>query len=406
MAEGNVVGETTTDLRVKHARQLAELKDAHAVQIRLLQEAITEERKETALTQRQFEQTLHIKYDHLLTALQEKVKAENEAKLERALDDLEKSARKESERARQLFEAQQAAEAALSVKFKGIVADLRKSWEEEEISRARQLEERLRAHYSTVLEHMEAQLQMALQLQDEADKQWTEDIKARNRQQLDAMRLFEAKCRRLYDTRLQEYVQKTDQQIAEYETQLLQVGSTLALERGRLEGRHRRMKLACYRWRSQYQQEVDGRYRELISTLEDKYLQEISAILEASNNATTYSAPSTMPRTPRQSSLPSAKEMRMEIQRLSKENHLTHQDTENLLGSLLDATSTSAILVSQYEHLVSQIKSGSGGTGVAARSAHPPAHAHLSHASSVKPASSSRTTGTPATTLKLSSSHH
>lgn len=402
MAEGNVVGETTADLRVKHARQLAELKDAHAVQIRLLQEAIAEERKEAALTQRQFEQTLHIKYDHLLTALQEKVKAENEAKLERALDDLEKSARKESERARQLFEAQQAAEAALSVKFKGIVADLRKSWEEEEISRARQLEERLRAHYSTVLEHMEAQLQMALQLQDEADKQWTEDVELRNKQQIDAMRLFEAKCRRLYDTRLQEYVQKTDQQITEYETQLLQVGSTLALERGRLEGRHRRMKLACYRWRSEYQQEVDGRYRELISALEDKYLQEISAILE--NSATTSSGTSTLPR--RQSSLPSAKEMRIEIQRLSKEHLLTHQDTENLLGSLLDATPTSAILVSQYEHVVAQIKSGSGGTG--ARTAHPPAHAHLTHSTSVpaKSATSSSTKTTPSTTLKLSSTHH
>ena len=406
------MGETTPDLRVKHARQLAELKDAHVVHIRLLQEAIAEERKEAALTQRQFEQTLHIKYDHLLTALQEKVKAENEAKLERALDDLEKSARKESERARQLFEAQQAAEAALSVKFKGIVADLRKSWEEEEISRARQLEERLRAHYSTVLEHMEAQLQMALQLQDEADKQWTEDVELRNKQQIDAMRLFEAKCRRLYDTRLQEYVQKTDQQITEYETQLLQVGSTLALERGRLEGRHRRMKLACYRWRSEYQQEVDGRYRELISALEDKYLQEISAILE--NSATTSSGTSTLPRTPRQSSLPSAKEMRIEIQRLSKEHLLTHQDTENLLGSLLDATPTSAILVSQYEHVVAQIKSGSGGTGArtahppAHAHAHPPAHAHLTHSTSVpaKSATSSSTKTTPSTTLKLSSTHH
>lgn len=32
------------------------------------------------------------------------------------------------------------------------------------------MEERLRSHYSTVLEHMEAQLAMALQLQDDADR--------------------------------------------------------------------------------------------------------------------------------------------------------------------------------------------------------------------------------------------
>ena len=34
----------------------------------------------------------------------------------------------------------------------------------------RHLEDRLRSHYSAVLEHMEAQLQMALQLQDDADR--------------------------------------------------------------------------------------------------------------------------------------------------------------------------------------------------------------------------------------------
>lgn len=64
------------------------------------------------------------------------------------------------------------------------MGDLRKSWEEEEASRAKQLEERLRNHYSAVLEHMESQLQMALKLQDEADRQWMEDVEARNKQQV------------------------------------------------------------------------------------------------------------------------------------------------------------------------------------------------------------------------------
>ena len=54
----------------------------------------------------------------------------------------------------------QSAELAVSNKFKHLVGDLRKSWEEEEASRAKQLEERLRNHYSAVLEHMESQLQM------------------------------------------------------------------------------------------------------------------------------------------------------------------------------------------------------------------------------------------------------
>ena len=136
---------------------------------------------------------------------------------------MERSARLESERARQMFEAQQNAETIVSNKFKNLVSDLRRSWEEEEASRAKQLEERLRNHYSAVLEHMESQLQMALRLQDEADKQWMEDVEARNKQQVTTMKAFEDKCRRLYDTRLTEYVERTDQQLTEYEEQLLQV---------------------------------------------------------------------------------------------------------------------------------------------------------------------------------------
>lgn len=63
---------------------------------------------------------------------------------------LQRSARIESERAKQSFEIQQEAELTLSQKFKGIVSDLRRSWEEEETGRAMQLEERLRSHYSVV----------------------------------------------------------------------------------------------------------------------------------------------------------------------------------------------------------------------------------------------------------------
>ncbi len=96
---------------------------------------------------------------------------------------MEKNARIESERAKQSFETQQTVEKALryhifinlllnsltysptlSAKFKSIVGDLRHSWEEEELARAKQMEERLRSHYSAVLEHMEAQLKMALQV--------------------------------------------------------------------------------------------------------------------------------------------------------------------------------------------------------------------------------------------------
>jgi hypothetical protein len=53
--------------------------------------------------------------------------------MRRALEDLERSARLESERARQMFEAQQNAETVVSTKFKHLVGDLKRSWEEEEV---------------------------------------------------------------------------------------------------------------------------------------------------------------------------------------------------------------------------------------------------------------------------------
>jgi hypothetical protein len=279
--------------------------------------------------------------------------------MQRALDELERAARNESERARQNFDAQQAAEAALSVKFKGIVSDLRKSWEEEEIARARQLEERLRAHYSTVLEHMEAQLQMALQLQDEADKQWMEDVEARNRQQVESLRRFEDKCRRLYDTRLKEYCEKTDQQMTQYEEQLLQVGSTLAIERGRVEGRQRRMKLACHKWKVEYQKEVDARYREMAASLEGKYMDEVHSLLEENarlkmgiNIQDADNKISTLGLMP-------AAEMRLFIQRTAAENNISADDVANLLGTLLDAAPCNALMQAEYERLLMLINSKS-----------------------------------------------
>lgn len=209
----------------------------------------------------------------MVDALHEKVKAEQEVRMQRALDNLERSARIESDRAKASFDIQQEAEAALSKKFKGIVADLRKSWEEEEVARAMQLEEKLRSHYSVVLDHMEAQLKMALQLQDDADKQWLEDVEARNKQQLGTLQAFEAKCKRLYDTRLSEYADKMSRQIGEYEEQLLEVGKQAAAEKAQFESRLKRIKLSCSRWKIAYQKDVHVRYQEMAGVLEEKYMR-------------------------------------------------------------------------------------------------------------------------------------
>jgi len=90
-AAGNVVTlEAVKDVRDRQAKLITEIKEAHARQMEILRGAIAEEREENSHAQKVFEQTLHIKYDHLVSALQEKIKAEHDARMQRALDDLEK----------------------------------------------------------------------------------------------------------------------------------------------------------------------------------------------------------------------------------------------------------------------------------------------------------------------------
>ena len=64
------------------------------------------------------------------------------------------------------------------------------------------------------------------------------------------MQAFEEKCRRLYDTRLLEYINRSDEQLDAYEEQLLDAGSQLASERLRYESRVRRLKVIDILFRS------------------------------------------------------------------------------------------------------------------------------------------------------------
>ncbi len=255
--------------------------DAHKAQLEVLEQAIAEEREEDSRINAICQNTLRTKYDHFVESLTQKAKLESNQYMERALRELELDVTRENDKLREKFETQQAIEEATVNKLQDIITNLRKSWEDEEISRSKRLEERLRGHYSIILEHMESQLQMALSLQDEVDKQWVKDVEMRNRQQMKMMNAFEKKCRRLYDERLTEYVERTDEQMTEYQTQLLQVGGAIAQERSRVESHKRRLKLACYQWKVEYQNDMDKRYQKLAASLEVKYIEEMKQILEA-----------------------------------------------------------------------------------------------------------------------------
>jgi len=262
----------------------ATLLDMHKTQLLVLEQAVAEERAEDARINQLCQVTLRTKYDHFVESLLNKAKLEGEMYMERALNHLETDVQHETLKLRERAEMQQAIEDATTSKLQGIIAELRKSWEDEEVARAKRLEDRLRSHYSAILEHMEAQLQMALQLQDEVDKQWVKDVEMRNRQQTTLMTAFEKKCRRLYDTRLTEYIERTDQQMTEYTTQLLQVGGAIAQERSRVESHKRRLKMACFQWKVDLQQDMQNRYQRMADALESKYMAEIERLLERQAN--------------------------------------------------------------------------------------------------------------------------
>jgi len=193
-----------------------------------------------------------------------------------------------------------------------------------------------------------------------------EDVEARNKQQVETLKAFEEKCRRVYDTRLAEYVDKTDQQMTQYEEQLLQVGSTLALERGRVESRQRRLKLACHRWKLEYQKDINDRYRELAAALETRYMSEIQFLLEeklkpgaggiGGTGAVAGSSADSISSSQRRLS---ASNMRKELSEKWKEVDLTPEEQVAVLSELLDAAPVNAQMEAAFDLLKEKLSARS-----------------------------------------------
>ena len=94
---------------------------------------------------------------------------------------------------------------------------------------------------------------------------------------LDTMNQFRQKCQRLYDTRLKDYIQATEQP-RRYEGELLKRGAEAAENPTRLQSQLRRVKIACQRWRLDYQRLIEKRYEETVEALESRYMTEIHAL--------------------------------------------------------------------------------------------------------------------------------
>jgi hypothetical protein len=118
-----------------------------------------------------------------------------------------------------------------------------------------------------VLEHLEAQLHMALQLLDDVDKLWLEDVKSRNRSQLEALRAFEDKCRRLTSRGCTSTRRRPSRSYWRWACEFA------TAERMHFESRSRRLKLACARWNAAYQQQMHLRYHDLCAALKECFMR-------------------------------------------------------------------------------------------------------------------------------------
>lgn len=271
--------------RLMHGETCDHLESAHVRQIEVMLETLYEHQQEVEQGRKSFEETLQSKYLSMLAALKDQVRLEQEAQVRRALDALEKTVRAESKRTQQAYSDQSRAELTAAMKFKGLVAKLRKLWQAEEATRSEALEQRLHTHYNMVLRHMQTQLDMALRLHAEADQQWIADIQSRHSQQMAALRAYETKCRQLYDTRLREYTELTRAQLAHCQEELLQTRNGSARERTRLESRVWRLKSQCSRWRADLVAATQERFHKAVGELETRYMTTISQLTEELTHA-------------------------------------------------------------------------------------------------------------------------
>jgi hypothetical protein len=84
-----VLTDLASDMKGRGHTLLATVQEAHNRQLGVLKASISEERRQFAQAQLAFEQTLKTRYECMVDALHEKMKAEQEARMQRALDNLE-----------------------------------------------------------------------------------------------------------------------------------------------------------------------------------------------------------------------------------------------------------------------------------------------------------------------------
>ncbi len=86
MSDHDLLQSVLAEAKERQNKVVTEIKDSHGKQLELLRNAIADERRESSQVQKIFEDTLRTKYENMVQSLQEKIKAEQESRMRRALE--------------------------------------------------------------------------------------------------------------------------------------------------------------------------------------------------------------------------------------------------------------------------------------------------------------------------------
>jgi hypothetical protein len=277
------LAEAVQNSKNNQSELMKSILESHNREIDALKESIASEREASVHAQRAMEHSLKQRVDNLSEALSVKVQQEADLRLTRAMELAQRQAQNDSAAIVKMYEAEKESELKVNSRFKEIVSELHASWEHEQSMRAEHLADVTSGHYKAVIDHLEKQLASSLSLQSEVDKRWLEELETRSKNQAETLYAFEEKCKNLYNERFRKYVKVSNKKLANYEKQLLEVGSTLASEKTKYDSRLRRVKWACLKWKRMYQTDVESRYVKSVEALENHYGAEIERLLHEVN---------------------------------------------------------------------------------------------------------------------------
>ena len=264
--------------RERYTDGLKQINELHEREIASLRGIIEAEQQRIRGQKTQFEKELQGHYTLLAQSLRQELKEAAETEMVRAVNSLSDHATLEDAKVRFAQEAVRQAEEAAMERFTKLLEDAQERWNAVEGGRRSQMENTMKSQHAMVVDDLQSQLKAALELKDDADSEWRRQAEGMNIRHLETLKQFEAKMRRIYDERLTEHVERTEEQIRSYEEALLRKGAEVAEMKAMLERRVRRAKLATHAWRADYAKHVDGQYRAILQACEEKYLEEIERL--------------------------------------------------------------------------------------------------------------------------------